>query len=67
MSALIDALAKEQNKLERQLANLAATKEAMAVIGETPRELNKIARQEKAIEDTRANIKKLSSAVNKLK
>ena len=64
-NALINAIAKEQDKLVRQLENNAATKEVIAVLGESPRELNKLARQEAAIKETRSNIKKLQAAANK--
>lgn len=60
---LIDALAKEQGKLQRQLENNSSTKAVIEVLGETPRELNKLARQEAAIKETRSNIKKLQAAL----
>ena len=61
-NALINAIAKEQDKLVRQLENHEATKQVIAVLGESPRELNKLARQEAAIKETRSNIKKLQAA-----
>lgn len=63
--ALINALAQQEGKLKRQQDNHEATKAVIAVIGESPRELNKLAKQKKDMAETRANIKKLTEAINK--
>ena len=61
------ALAKEEAKLTRQIENHEATKAVVEVLGETQIDRNKMDRQLEAIEQTKANIKKLEAAVKKLK
>lgn len=61
------ALAKEQQKLARQLENHEATKVVIDILGDNTKEQNKLERQAEAIKQTEANIKKLEAAVKKLK
>lgn len=66
-NAVLNAIAKEQSKLQRQLENLEATKIAAEVLGASPKEQAKIARQEAAIAETRENIEKLNKHAGTLK
>lgn len=66
-NAILDAIVVEQNKLQRQLANIARTKAVLEVLGEDVKERNKLERQEAAAKETRSRIKKLNDAAGKLK
>lgn len=66
-NATLNLIAKEQSKLQRQLDNLESTKLDIEVLGETPRKLNNLARQEAAVAETRANIEKLNKHAGTLK
>lgn len=66
MNPIKVALTKEQVKLARQIENHEATKAVMEVLGESPKELNKLERQRVAMEDTKRNIAKLEAAVKAL-
>ena len=57
------ALAKEENKLVRQIENHEATKAVIEVLGDNAKERNKLDRQEAAMKETKANIAKLKKAV----
>lgn len=59
-NVILDLVEREQVKLERQLRNIEKTKLEIEVLGKTVARENKLARNEKAVKDTRANIKKLS-------
>ena len=61
------ALAKEEGKLVRQIANRDSTIAALEVLGDDARMRGNLDRQEQAIKDTEANIAKLSKAVKALK
>ncbi len=62
-----DALAREESKLVRQIANSEATLAVMEILGDTAKERNKHDRQLQAIKDTKANINKLKKACDALK
>ena len=64
-NAILNAIAREQGKLLRQIDAVAATKVAIEVLGDSPREQAKLARQEACVKETRANIKKLQAAAGK--
>jgi uncharacterized protein with HEPN domain len=66
MSGIKAALDRELVKLARQKDNRDATIAVIEVLGESVKETNKLARQEEAIKDTEANIKKLKAAVEAL-
>lgn len=59
---LLNAIAEEQSKLQRQIDLKNQTKVKMEILGETAKELNKLNRQEAAIKVTRSNIAKLQKA-----
>ena len=59
-------LAREENKLVRQLENHEATKVEQEVLGDSAVVRGKLERQADAMKQTRANIKKLQAAVSKL-
>ena len=61
--ALIDALAREEGKLKRQIDNHEAQKAILEVLGPVARELTKLERQEEAMKETRSNIAKLQKAL----
>lgn len=61
------ALVNEEAKLVRQIDNHEATKAVAEILGEDQKTRNKLERQLKAIDDTKANIRKLETAVKKLK
>ena len=61
------ALANEQAKLGRQEENHEATKVVAEVLGTDIKTQNKLDRQIQAMEETKANIKKLEAAASKLK
>lgn len=61
------ALANEIAKLGRQEENHAATLAVAEILGTDVKTQNKLDRQVQAMEDTKANIKKLETAVSKLK
>ena len=62
MSAILDLIEREQNKLARRLATVEATKTEIELLGDSVKLQNKLARQEKAVAESRANIKKLNAA-----
>ena len=65
--AIKNALAREEGKLVRQIANAEATVAVMEVLGDNAKERNKHERQLQAIKDTKANIAKLKKACDALK
>lgn len=65
-NAILDAIANEQRKLERQNANHAATVEVASVLGMDAKTERKLERQKRDIATTKANIKKLNDAAGKL-
>lgn len=64
-NAILNAIAKEQSKLLRQIDNLESTKAVLEVLGDDPREQAKVSRQEDAIKDTKSRIAKLQKAAGK--
>ncbi len=66
-NAIIDALAREEGKLVRQIANRDATLAVIDVLGDSAKEQSKLGRQNQAIADTETNIAKLSKAVRSIK
>lgn len=62
MNAILDLIEREQNKLARRLATVEATKTEIELLGDSVKLQNKLARQEKAVSESRANIKKLNAA-----
>lgn len=62
MSAIFDLIEREQNKLARRRDALAASKVEADVLGTSPKLANKIARQEQAIKESEAALKKLNAA-----
>ena len=66
-NAIKDALAREEGKLVRQIANSEATVAVMEVLGDSAKERSKYDRQLVAIKDTKANIAKLKKACDALK
>lgn len=65
-TAIFDLIAREQSKCERRRANVAATKTEIEVFGESQVLLNKLARQEMAVEESVAALEKLNDAAGKL-
>jgi hypothetical protein len=57
------ALQKEQTKLIRQKDAISATKAYIGVVGESEKEVNKLARQEAAARETQDNIAKIEAAL----
>ena len=66
-NAIKDALAREEGKLVRQIANSEATVAVMEVLGDSAKERSKYDRQLVAFKDTKANIAKLKKACDALK
>lgn len=60
-NAIKSLLAREENKLKRQIDNHEATKLEQEVLGDTAVVRAKLERQEEAMKVTRANIKKLKA------
>lgn len=59
-------LAREEGKLVRQIANNEATKVEQEILGDNAVVRGKLERQEEAMKQTKANIKKLKAAADKL-
>ena len=63
--ALTIALGKEETKLKRQQANVESIEAAIAVLGESAKELAKLERAKESIKETESNIRKLRAAIKK--
>lgn len=59
---ILDLIAMEQNKIERRRANVARTKTEIEVLGNSAKLANKLARQEAAVKESLATLKKLNAA-----
>lgn len=59
---ILDLIVREQAKAERRRANVAATKKEIEIFGESPKLISKLARQEEAVKESLAALKKLNSA-----
>lgn len=66
-NAILTLIEKRQTKLQRQLDNAAATKVEIEILGDSVALQNKLKRQEAAIKETRAEIKKLNESAGTLK
>lgn len=62
MTAILDLIAREQNKLERRKAAVAATKAEIEILGDSVKLQNKLARQEGFVKESTAAIAKLNKA-----
>lgn len=62
MSAILSLIEREQNKLARRREALAATDAEIEILGDSVKLQNKRARQEAAIKESQAAIKKLNAA-----
>ena len=64
-NAILDLIVREQAKAERRRANVAATKAEIEIFGDSQSLQNKLARQEAAVKESVANLKKLNAAAGK--
>jgi hypothetical protein len=62
MSAILDLITREQNKLERRKAAVAATEEEIKILGDSAKLQNKLARQKAFVKESQDNISKLNKA-----
>lgn len=62
MSAILDLITREQAKLERRKAAVAATKKEIEVLGDSPKIQAKLARQEAFVKESNDALKKLNAA-----
>ncbi len=62
-NGVLNAIAREQSKLQRQLDACEATEALLEVLGESVAERSKLVRQQVAVKLTKANIAKLNKAV----
>lgn len=63
--AILDLILREQGKAERRRAAVEVTKTEIELLGDSPKLRNKLARQEQAVKDSLAAIKKLNAAAGK--
>lgn len=61
-NAILDLITREQNKCERRRANVAATKEEIKILGDSPARQSKLRRQEAAVKESLDALKKLNAA-----
>ena len=61
-NAILDLIAREQVKLQRQLKNVETIKVEIDVLGATAARQGKLDRADAAIKETKANIAKLNKA-----
>ena len=59
---ILDLIVREQGKAERRRANVAATKAEIEILGDSQNLQNKLARQELAVKESLATLKKLNAA-----
>lgn len=64
-NAILDLIVREQTKAERRRANVATTKEEIAIFGESSALVNKLARQEAAVQESVDRLAKLNEAAGK--
>ena len=61
-NAILDLIVREQTKCERRRACVAATKVEIEILGDSAKLQNKLARQEAAVKESLAALKKLNAA-----
>lgn len=61
-NAILDLIEREQRKIERRRENVDATKLEIEILGDSVKLQNKLARQEAAVKESLAVLKKLNAA-----
>lgn len=64
-NAVLDLIVREQTKLQRRKDLVATTKVEIEILGDSVKLRNKLARQEAAVKECEAAIKKLNAAAGK--